>query len=752
MSKHPPADCGHATAVRTPTGIGAATHERWFWIELIGFDHAAPDYGVDRFLDTTGFVPEAVSLLLFNPDFVHLHDRLDPDRLLPVDCCSYAGHPRNEERERQAWTWGQLRGLVETLHRHGIAVYPAVFDLFVSDEWLGRHPEILFVRRTGERLASVCPQKRLADGSLYEDFFVDRLVRVLRDYGFDGYHGADGYGHPRLAIYDGDYSDDLVGQFLTATGLRLPATLAAPTDGDPARIRGRADWIWSHWSSAWRGFRVERFTRFWAKVTDAVHGIGRQVVLNSCWTRDPFEAVYRYGVDYRRLVRAGVDGFIVEAAAAASETEREESSARVLHDFAAMLLLLKAAMPGVPLRNLCGVKDTREQWNVLRHAPTSLEREILTLGNLYLWKSATDGADRIEAPQPSIGPAALPLPGSPASAGASSPTGSADVAGEPVAPVTTSRPRRPVLSLEPCTRGPVVCLADGIRPEEWRWLRETWDLAFAVHPVRVLGATVVWSDVALDRHLEEFPRSRGWTAHRWLHALAAHGAPVVAAVDAGHLDQVTGPLLVLHPHLWPVAELERLLAGARAPVILLGPPADGLPEPVVGFADEPERGAASCAVYGVPADRILLSEDTPMRMSDRGTAVEGEEPSFPRTTSSEEVTEPLSFLEDLVFVPVSGTFLDACAEVIRRCTGTPRVIRGAARVRVTAFELEGGAIRLLLGNDGPGYVLAGVDLERPIARLQVRSRFPLFPVVPAGSTLQVKIPGRGAVVLDAEIG
>ena len=141
-----------------------------------------------------------------------------------------------------------------------------------------------------------------------------------------------------------------------------------------------------------------------------------------------------------------------------------------------------------------------------------------------------------------------------------------------------------------------------------------------------------------------------------------------------------------------------------------------------------------------------------MRMSDRGTAVEGEAPSVPRTTSSEEAHEPLSFLEDLVFAPVSQSFLDTCAEVIRRCTGAPRVIHGAARVRVTAFELEGGAIRLLLGNDGHGYAVAGIGLGRPIVRLQVRSRFPLFPVVPAGSTFQVKIPGRGAVVLDAEIG
>jgi len=59
---------------------------RWVWVELIGFDNESPDYGVRHYLDTAGFVPDLVSFLLFNPDFVHTHDGMGADRALPFDC------------------------------------------------------------------------------------------------------------------------------------------------------------------------------------------------------------------------------------------------------------------------------------------------------------------------------------------------------------------------------------------------------------------------------------------------------------------------------------------------------------------------------------------------------------------------------------------------------------------------------------------------------------------------------------------
>ena len=46
------------------------------------------------------------------------------------------------------------------------AVFFAVFDLFATEGWIGRHPEVLHVPRDGARLRSICPWKRLADEGL----------------------------------------------------------------------------------------------------------------------------------------------------------------------------------------------------------------------------------------------------------------------------------------------------------------------------------------------------------------------------------------------------------------------------------------------------------------------------------------------------------------------------------------------------------------------------------------------------------
>ncbi len=542
--------------------------ERWLWIELIGFDNTAPDFGVEALLENAGFVPETVSLLLFNPDFVHLHEGLEVERPLPYDCCSYGGHSANSERQRQAWTTTQVRDLVAHLHRHGIAVYPAVFDMFVTDEWLGQRPELLHVRRDGQRLRSLCPWKRLADGSFYEGFFTAQLLRVMADYSFDGLHGADGYAHPRIAIYDGDFSDDMVAQFGAAVGIALPPALRGACDDIPGAIEARAAWIWRHQQRAWSRFYTDRITRFWTGVAAALHGAGKRVVINSTWTRDPFEAAYRYGVDYRAMAIAGIDGLVVEAAACASETERTCSDAGVLHDFAAMLMCINACVPSLPLILLHGVKDTEEQWNVLRHTPPALEREVYALANAHR-----------------VGPGG---------------------------------------GLHRCAAGLMVCLADDIRREEWGWLRALWTSATQPCPARVLGATVVWSAQALEAQREDFVVSRNWTPHRIVHRLTAAGAPVHTVVRSEDLHAATGPVLVPLPHLLPPEERTAVLDYRGGPVVLVGPAAAGWPRPRFVYRDGEDPLAMVCAVYGQVdgTDLTCPPPPSPGKSIDPGLVVE----------------------------------------------------------------------------------------------------------------------------------
>jgi len=656
-------------------------YDVWLWVELIGFDNEQPDYGVEAYLRNAGLAPDAVALLLFNPDFVHSHEGLAEHRPLPFDCCSYGGHPYGYDRARQDWTTHQLRGLVATLRQRGIAVYLSLFDMFVSDPWLGQHPEVWHVTSAGERIRSVCPWKHLADGSWYEDFFAAQLARVLTDYSFDGFHQADGYSHPRLPLHVGDSSDDMIAQFLGDASVSLPAPLAEPSGDDPGVIGERAAWIWGHARREWIGFYARRVTRFCRTVAEAVHGVGGQVVLNQALTREPLEALYRYGVDYRAIAEVGVDGFVCETVAPGVALGAESGmEANPHYDYQAALLMMKARLPGVTLRCLNGVHDVNEQWDVLRHGPASLEREIQCQSNLFRW---TAGGD-----------------------------------------------------LERCSAGPVVCLADGLQPHEWQWLREWWDLAFATNSRRTRGATLIWSDNTFEPQLGEYIATRRWTTHKLLQELMARGAPVHAVARIEDLAAVQGPLLALNPQLLPEDELQALLAYNRGPLALIGGLPAGLPAADVAFRDVHEPGALRCAVYGA-AQGYQAS-----------IAPEGLE-ALPEDLMG--LPEPPTFVQELPFRKVSEGFLRACAELLASCAGVVRVLRRADVIRVQTLELEEGLLRLLIGNDSHYYVITELDLGETVRTARVVSSFPGTPPAVAGSTLTVRVPGKGIVVLEVAV-
>jgi len=234
-------------------GTSAANKEAgvFLWVELIGFDNTSRDYGVDAFLSRLPMKPQAVSLLLVDSRLFEGHRGLTEDYPLPPEACAYGARPFNEERSRQAWSAYQLRDLVAELKRNGVRVYASFF------EW-GRHD----ITAEG------------ADGKPYVDTFIRTTMAFLRDFGFDGLHGADGYGHPRKS--------------LAARGLTV----------DSCRKE------------------AEKWTQFWMKSATAFKQSGFDVYLNTCWTRDPYEALVRYGVDYRLLAKAPIDGFRVESSAA----------------------------------------------------------------------------------------------------------------------------------------------------------------------------------------------------------------------------------------------------------------------------------------------------------------------------------------------------------------------------------------------------------------------------------------------------
>lgn len=286
----------------------------------------------------------------------------------------------------------------------------------------------------------------------------ESLSAFVEDLGFDGFHGADGYAPPRYL---------------------LPSC----ADADRARIARE---------------RAGRYAANWRTIADALKAKGKKVWVNTCWTLDPYEALYRYGVDYRLLAKTGIDGFIVESSAAAREMLGWNfTKAPAIDKSTAMLMRLKAAVPDMPLVLLHGINDGNEQWSALRHTPSLTRSEALALGTLFR------GDKRI-------------------------------------------------------LDGYLACLADGIRAEEWRELDKAWTLPFAAAKAP-LGARVVWSDAAFDREFDDCTVSHDASSYTLLYELLAHGAPLSGIVSVQEaLSDQSYPIVLLNPGFFPKEELNAL--------------------------------------------------------------------------------------------------------------------------------------------------------------------------------------------------
>ena len=494
-----------------PTARGG---EKYLWAELIAFDNSAADYGVGEYLSRMAAKPRGVSLLLTDPEIVHAHRGLSTDFPLGDQQCSYCARPWNEERRRQPWTAWQLRGLVSELKRRGIEAYPSFFDSYMTPDsayqklhgcvrrpgfWIDAHPEVCNQVRDGSRRSGVCIVKHLSDGTLYRDFFVRQLVRFLRDYGFAGWHACDGYGHPRSPVSEGDFSDDVVAQFAAEN----PA--CRPPEG--LSFSARADWILAHARPAWCRFYARRHADFIAACAKALKAEGMSIRLNTSWTCDPFEALYRYGEDYRLLEKAGADGFYAEASATVLTLEGWVSPPISKLDRCRAAMIRSVPCVDIPFLSLACVKDGMEQYNSLRHAPALVEAELLGLQALFR-------NDRMAMP---------------------------DV---------------------------LWCLADGVTAEEWRRLDSLRSLLPAAAAPD--GVRVVWSDRALDAELDAYCKDRTPSSYSLLSELLHRGASLCSGVRVEEaLADEKMPLLVLNPGLLPDDERAALVRRA-APVVQFG--------------------------------------------------------------------------------------------------------------------------------------------------------------------------------------
>jgi len=491
------------------------------WIELIGFDNTLPDYGVGDFLAKTGFIPDMVSFHLTSICFVLRHKGMAEEYRLPAYACSYSGHAGNDDRHRQDWTNFQMAALIRELHRHGVQVYISMFDFDSNPElpgvkqYLEEYPELGVVTCYGNRPQLLHVLNRFADGTPFEEVYIRKLQAVIWDYALDGIQIADGISSPRLSLQDMDYSDQTIERFFAEYGLSAPDNCSS--------IHDTADYIFRQHRREWIAFYRRHWSSFMAHVIAGIRETGAKAAFNSAWTKGPVEALYRYGADYKAYENAGADSFIVEDVAAdlffLSNGDNgfpmgHERRKFIHYEFASNMMQLRAHLPQLKLTPLCMIRDTLEQWDVLHHMPTAMQRAVaVNLNNYYIDENGC---------------------------------------------------------FMPVTNGPHYCLGDGLKAADWDLLRMMWDNAFTEKVQDVCGVTVIWSDRKLEKELDALIDSRLWYNGKWVAELLSRGAAVHKITRVENLGAVSGPILVINPALFDPAELDIIHSYRGGEILYLG--------------------------------------------------------------------------------------------------------------------------------------------------------------------------------------
>ncbi len=462
------------------------------WIELIGFEKNSPDYGVAEYLETTGFVPNSVSLHLTSIDFANLHKGMAAEYVLPPYVCSYGGHPENDQRKRQDWTNYDLKNLIATLQNYGIKVFASFFDLEPEDEFKSAHPELLSSCAYGDEGGTLIMIKRFADGTYYEDFLMGKLTEIITDYGFNGVQLADGISSPRNAIWFTDFSDDLIEQ----SGLKIPD-----------EISDIGVYISRFKRQEWMAFYRCRWSEFLTKIIGGLKKLGAEVAVNSAWTRDPFEAIYRYGADYKAIEEAGADYFVVEDVSSDLAILGYEDNhcyafsyaqRQMIHfEFVANLMAIRAETSKMRITPLFMIWDNQEQWDVLHHAPTAMQRAAAANFTHFCNRES---------------------------------------------------------ELMPITDGPHFCLGDALSKDDWSFIRLCIDNGYTPNAIDADGATFIWSSARMENELTEFIKHGIYHSAKWLAVLLRAGAAIPKTADISQLSAVNGDIVVTNYDLLPECE------------------------------------------------------------------------------------------------------------------------------------------------------------------------------------------------------
>jgi len=488
------------------------------WTYMRCFDHDKPDFGIDEYLEKVGRTPDDFCALVVHPDFVHQHPGMEREVTLPPHLCGCRKDPRRLSAEvyrKYSWTNYQLRGLIDALHERGIALYLSLMGLYYNDiyhdEWMGQHKEVLF--QASSRVEELNALKHLSDGTLYEDFFLQKLTETLLDYGFDGIHLCDRFSPLSEPLADGDFSADMLQQFSAHTGIAIPQELAGHLDEDSTeQKKARQAWLWTEHRAAWIRFYDWRWTKFYEKVCAGVHAVHGKVSTLGMYVSDPLRSMYSMGIDIAHLSEAGVDFFtpnILPTSCNMNNAKRPP----LFHRYMCCIPAVSAMARSSELYFMCGVRDEEEEWDVLHHAPNQFERDVHTALGYQL--IAKDGVRR-------------------------------------------------------CVEKPFITLGDSIGKNDWQLLNGYLDPIYASKTESIVSPVLCWSDRANTHMLDAHIRTRRPSITRLQALLQENGAFCGGVVRTEDLEYCKSPLLIPAFDLLSTEEQDAVL-GCGMPVLGIAP-------------------------------------------------------------------------------------------------------------------------------------------------------------------------------------
>ena len=671
------------------------------WMQLPGFDRDKPDCGASEYLERVGFIPGSINALLFHSDIVHLHRGMASEYGLSPANCSYYASPRNTERERQPWTNYNLRTLARELKKAGSGLYAGIMGVMMNNahhkEWIYDHREIMTEHESGS--SGIHPLKRFRDGTWYEDFFVEKLCEMLTDYEMDGVQMADGY-CPSGQPHHSDLSVDIFEQFVARTGIEVPDFVnRALRSNSPDAKRVRRDWIWRYHRESYLRFYAWRWERFFQKVCDRVHAIGKKVIVLGMYCTDPFETAYCLGFDLKSVVRAGVDyimpNLLPTSVYMSWPLWNVPRLPYYFHRYMSIAPLTAAYVPDGHFLSMLNVHDTTEEYDVLHHAPCKFERDLHTLLMYQL-------------------------------------------AGEK--------------GLRPCMEGLMLCLGDGLSKHDWEWMTERFSIASSLQPTRAAGATLLWSDHGHDRMMDAYIQTRRWTVHKFVYEMFSRGVPCEAVIRSEHCAgaELSGPLFVPNVDLCSDEEIRDLAACQNT--IVCTAPVDFKPEQY-GIAPDhvwtdPHGGRYPMQVFvqGTAFQKSFLDHlDGLLEKDDASHAVdelEGNPEAY-----VEEFTYTL--YGTLAFARVSKGFAEQCAALLRKLSEDASGI--VTNVPTAAFETSDGKYRLYLyGKNDDIYDKALVHTTRKIKQVDIITKYPVLParMRDENHAFTVNVPPGGVTIVD----